>query len=372
MINNTDCFVSTLTKKIFISFYNFYGAENWDQVRFGPCPTSNSENFIANFSEKAANKYLILPHNYKGELKRFNEVYKRINEFSNQYENLSDCYSKDILIKVLSFYILGFRKVKLPLAEIRNIEDQIKFVTSLLKSDSEIPLEFNGWTLKHYSFEKIGLPYELYALFPKKEVVFQYEYLRSNQKIRVKPGDIVIDGGGGWGDTSLYFAHLAGKTGKVYTFEFVSENLSVLKTNIELNPELATRINIKKKALWDVSGLDLNFAPKGPGTHIYDGNHGNKSVESITIDDLVLKNNIKKVDFIKMDIEGSELRALHGASRTIKKYKPDLAISIYHSLDDYFTIGKHINSLGMSYRIYIDHFTIHKEETVLFATSKSD
>ena len=39
------------------------------------------------------------------------------------------------------------------------------------------------------------------------------------------------------------------------------------------------------------------------------------TVESITIDDWVERNNIEKLDFIKIDIEGAEVRALNGAKR---------------------------------------------------------
>ena len=73
------------------------------------------------------------------------------------------------------------------------------------------------------------------------------------------------------------------------------------------------------------------------------------------------------VDFIKMDIEGAESEALEGAKQTIRAFHPKLAISVYHKLDDFWTIPKYIDQLGMGYRFYLRHFTIHREETVLFA-----
>ena len=93
-------------------------------------------------------------------------------------------------------------------------------------------------------------------------------------------------------------------------------------------------------------------------------------VESITIDDFVAKNSINKIDFIKMDIEGSELPSLKGAINVLKKYKPKLAISIYHSLDDFVDIPLFLNSLNLGYKFYIKHGTIHHEETVLLAISR--
>lgn len=59
--------------------------------------------------------------------------------------------------------------------------------------------------------------------------------------------------------------------------------------------------------------------------------------------------------------------ALRGAERTIRSDRPRLAICVYHSLQDFVRIPKWIASLGLGYRFYLDHFTIHAEETILFA-----
>ena len=54
--------------------------------------------------------------------------------------------------------------------------------------------------------------------------------------------------------------------------------------------------------------------------------NGEDEIKVVAVDEIV----DGKVTFIKMDIEGSELKALHGAEKTIKKYRPKLAICIYH------------------------------------------
>ena len=68
-----------------------------------------------------------------------------------------------------------------------------------------------------------------------------------------------------------------------------------------------------------------------------------------------------------MDIEGAETSALNGAIETIKRFKPKLAIAIYHSLVDMYKIPELILSLNLGYEIFIDHFTLHEEETVCYA-----
>ena len=85
------------------------------------------------------------------------------------------------------------------------------------------------------------------------------------------------------------------------------------------------------------------------------------------LDDLVTSGSIKKADFIKMDIEGAEQQALRGAEKSIRRFKPKLAITVYHSLEDFWEIPQWIAQLGLEYKLYLRHFTIHQEETVLFA-----
>ena len=79
----------------------------------------------------------------------------------------------------------------------------------------------------------------------------------------------------------------------------------------------------------------------------------------------IVKND--KVSFIKMDIEGAELKALEGAKETISKYKPRLAICIYHKYEDIYEIGDYILTLNPNYKLYIRHYTTCMWETVLYA-----
>ena len=72
-------------------------------------------------------------------------------------------------------------------------------------------------------------------------------------------------------------------------------------------------------------------------------------------------------DFIKMDIEGSELQALVGAELTLRTHRPKLAIAVYHKADDLITIPDYLDGLQLGYRFYLDHFSTNAEETILFA-----
>jgi FkbM family methyltransferase len=136
-----------------------------------------------------------------------------------------------------------------------------------------------------------------------------------------------------------------------------------------LNPVLKERISVIQNPVWENSEETMYYVDNGPGSRvftkeeaIYDG-----KVSSLSIDDLVHKNSIQRIDFIKMDIEGAEPYALKGAKETIKKFKPKLAIAIYHSLNDFVSIPMFINELGLGYEFHFAHCSIHEEESILFA-----
>jgi hypothetical protein len=59
-----------------------------------------------------------------------------------------------------------------------------------------------------------------------------------------------------------------------------------------------------------------------------------------------------------MDIERTVQNALKSAYQTIKTFKPKLAISIYHSLEDFSKIVLRLDSLKLGYEIHVRHFTI--------------
>jgi FkbM family methyltransferase len=88
---------------------------------------------------------------------------------------------------------------------------------------------------------------------------------------------------------------------------------------------------------------------------------------SITISVKAIDNlNLEKVTFIKMDIEGAELKALQGAKQTILKDKPKLAICIYHSDEDMIGIAEFIHEIVPEYKLYVRQYGYYSE-TVLYA-----
>ena len=61
----------------------------------------------------------------------------------------------------------------------------------------------------------------------------------------------------------------------------------------------------------------------------------------------------EKVDYIKYDVEGAEYEALTGSAGTIKRYSPELSVSVYHRSEDIFKLIIKLKSINPSYRFYL-------------------
>jgi FkbM family methyltransferase len=297
-------------------------------------------------------------------------VIRNIEKIERVYHLLSDDYSKSLFLELLKFKTLNNRHVKLPLNNKLYWRKYHKDDRDHLKERNTI--DTGRWFLSNYEIDGEGGVINLHGYILTTFILEQYAYQKKTKIIRVNPGDFVIDGGACWGDTSLYFADKVGTKGKVYAFEFVKDNITILKKNIDLNKHLKNRIEIVENALWNISGETVAFSPRGPSTWlgVVNKNIIPQQASTLTIDDLVEEKVIPKIDFIKMDIEGSELQALIGSKKTIQEFKPKLAISIYHKIDDFIEIPLFIDNLALGYNFFIDHYTIHSEETILFAESK--
>ncbi len=94
------------------------------------------------------------------------------------------------------------------------------------------------------------------------------------------------------------------------------------------------------------------------------GDDSKSYVELDTLDSILPKDTIPT--FIKMDIEGAELKAIDGARKQIEKNKPKLAISIYHKPEDIWEIPLKILEINDSYTFYLRHYSFEANETVLY------
>lgn len=86
-------------------------------------------------------------------------------------------------------------------------------------------------------------------------------------------------------------------------------------------------------------------------------------VDIDTIDNIL---NGESVTFIKFDIEGAELSALKGGIKTLQKYRPKLAISLYHKNEDLVDIPLWIRDHVPGYKFYLRHYSNKRWDLVLY------
>lgn len=168
----------------------------------------------------------------------------------------------------------------------------------------------------------------------------------------VQPGDIVLDCGANVG----VYTRLALDAGAklVVAIEPGPENIESLRRNFK--PEIAAgRVIIVEKGVWDKEDvLLLKRDPHNTAADSFvmlkDGTPGVKAPLT-TIDKLLADLKLPRVDYIKMDIEGAEQRALKGAQQTLARYHPRLALSAYHVPSDPEMIPKLVKQAWPGYKM---------------------
>lgn len=135
----------------------------------------------------------------------------------------------------------------------------------------------------------------------------------------INKGNIVVDIGAHIGYYSLLASTLVGKTGKVFAFEPDPSNLRLLHQNVTSNK--LTNVRVIDKAVTN-SCKQLKFYISGDNkgdNRLFPYKHLDKSIsiESITLDSHFPKSN-NHIDFIKIDIQGAEVKALLGMPKILK------------------------------------------------------
>ena len=208
---------------------------------------------------------------------------------------------------------------------------------------------------------KYPLEIEVFITF----YIFGLKQYNIKNIFEVKNDAVVFDIGAFKGDTAYFFSKKCSNKARIYAFEPDENNYKILlkiKDKYKLNNVIASNI------LFSNLETEINFLSM-------DLNRPAIKMKSTTIDKFVEENNIEKIDYIKMDVEGAEKNILEGAIKTIKKFKPSLAIAIYHGgklfMEDFYNIPIFIkNIINEDYEYYIRTFHPAGLETILFCKPK--
>lgn len=254
---------------------------------------------------------------------------------------------KKLLLTIFRWYFSHFfiRTGKIPLLNLltklgltKNVELISSFDDGIL-----IHLDLDDWIQKQIFFFGRYEIEKLQTLFWKQNL---------------KDGQIVLDIGANVGYYSLMAAKRINK-GTVYAFEPVRDTFDKLENNINLNR--FTNIKAYNLAVSDRAGT-LQLFPgdhKNTGTssiRMHKGFSGKlEMVDAITVDEFVARENIFKADFIKIDVEGSEMNVLKGMKLTLEKLSPVVLIELLEEkLENAGSSVKEIYQLfiGMGYKPY--------------------
>lgn len=222
----------------------------------------------------------------------------------------------------------------------------------------------------YYEWENYKLPLNFFL----PEVFYSnmgINFINDKQKLI---GKDFIDAGAFIGDSALVLEKLS--PNKIYAFEPVANNYNLLGKTIKLNNSndiipvnfgLGSQnkdeiIYINKK---DMKGCSTSESLI-PSKELIE-----EKIKITTIDTFVEENNLTP-GLIKMDVEGLEFDVIQGALKTIKKFKPAMMISIYHTGKDFFEIKPILEKLNLGYKFKVHkvNFTHVICDTILFCEAE--
>lgn len=209
-------------------------------------------------------------------------------------------------------------------------------------------------------------PYEsiedTYEIVPYNKIKDMYYYMEDYWDSYVfsessdESSATVLDCGAYNGDSIMQICHnIPQKEIYYYAFEPLKENAEAIKKNAEFR-KICKEIKVYE---FGIGNTDARLSFQMPNNGNLEGGRfinnscikTDKFLEIRRLDGLDF--NIRGQLYIKMDIEGSELSALKGAEQLIKKYKPYLAICLYHRKNDLLDIPTYLYNLMPDYRFYL-------------------
>lgn len=186
------------------------------------------------------------------------------------------------------------------------------------------------------------------------------QYFPEVIKKNLSDEEVFVDIGAFTGDSiEQFILAVNNKYKKIYAFEPERSNIREAKAIF-----CDARIDFYQNGVGKESGT-LYLTRKGEASHCdVTGDEAAEKVEVVKLDDVIQE----KITYIKMDIEGMELDALKGAEGLIRRYKPKLAICVYHKMEDMVEIPAYIRSLHCGYHFYLRHYwDCNGTDVVLFA-----
>ncbi len=186
-----------------------------------------------------------------------------------------------------------------------------------------------------------------FKLTGNPDYIFECESEKNEEYdiLKLDNEEVFLDLGAFTGDTVDEFIKITKNYKFITAVEPDNRNFKKLVLNTK-NVENLICIN---SAISNKKGSQLMSANKGRGNN---ASNNMVEVETVSIDDICKE---KTPTFIKMDVEGNELKAIEGGRKVITNAKPKMNIACYHTSFDLFEIPLKVLELEGKYKIYLRH-----------------
>ena len=190
----------------------------------------------------------------------------------------------------------------------------------------------------------------IHLVFPFYPYLSFYQiegYLRGGEW-DLPEGGVVVDAGACAGEFALYASRKVGPSGRVFLLEPDPANTALCDEIFSLNGGRPSNLVVLKEGLWKSAGelafkaglsSDSALVEAAVGAATLAGSEGGQtiSVPVDSLDGLADRFDLRRMDFVKMDIEGAEIEAVEGARNVMSRFKPKFAIAAYHVRDGEMT-----------------------------------
>lgn len=207
----------------------------------------------------------------------------------------------------------------------KEIENWPEYLLYKLKNNGK------GFTFKLRSSYSITVPKQAFP--PFKEIFFDRVYLNNIQeKLKLHENPTILDIGANVGYFSLYMLFHYPKA-RVYAFEPMPNNYAKILEYKE-HYRFSGLHAINKAVTDDNAGITINYSDKDTFTTVasvysHSSNAKQLEVESVNLETVLNHYKIDKVDFLKMDCEGSEFAILYAASPSVLKRIKAMAVETH-------------------------------------------
>jgi FkbM family methyltransferase len=239
--------------------------------------------------------------------------------------------------RLFAFAIAG-RSPECPVANAikadENLRLQILYNDQMIKGSKLLDTDPAGYQLWDTPLGRYWIPAGSRWVLPFN-LAEQKRRIYGNDQQSARAGDIVLDCGANVGVTVRVW--LAAGAKQVVAIEPAPENIECLRRNFK-DEIAAGHVIIYPKGVWDKDDImPMQIDPSNSAADSFlihrQGGTEVRGIPLTTIDKLVAELKLERVDFIKMDIEGAEPRAIIGGRETIAKYHPRMALCTYHAPD---------------------------------------